>query len=800
MIFVAKLILTFVEKALISCLKAGKVVMHFLILSKLKKKFGRLIAFLILFYQIISITISYSEFETVIDMKAINNLESKPTISFCLKKYFQFPKVSQNSVLEKDFNDTIVCQRTNGIYKANNLYYKCSESTKIVESATPLSRRCRSYFSQLFDNKSIPESEGESFSFIIDDNIKVFVQIHQKRTPPHFVRQKIEISNSSFHRIDYIRTVTKLLPFPYSTDCSHYRNKEKSVINYRSKEDCIVKHLEEKEFIECGCNKRWFYGSSDGTNFSNICPKSIECKFDSKNEMKLLEKICKKDCLNEYYIKLFNNHFINNKDYKALAIYRDEKHEILFTYLPKMNFVEYLCSVGGLVSMWFGISVYDFVLIFVRETKNKLIQMFVLMNCLLVISAIVKFKAMITSKIYQIFTNITIIFFSVLMLIQVIEIISSYFDYEIVTRFEVQQIKLLPNIVLGFVLIPNNLNKLIEIYPEMKQKIHKYKEWNSRDRIKLHTIYRLYLLQLLFDNRLNDFHRIIETNKFIQTCQLKVDNDFELKNCTQGDFGIIYQPYKPTILMNRFNYSESFDKNKIEKITFVLNKFNYNRAVVELFLSYGHTVPKISVIIASKMKTTITFSSFLVKKLRSNQIECIPEENEKDFTEEYFNFCIPDCHSNLFNESLGCVPINGHFFNRKLLQNYGKFCDFSPVYNISLGKSVEIHCKKICKPKCNFVNLDAKVRVFERVLNETVLEVIPKKTPRIVYIETLKTDFNRLIYNCGGILGLWFGISPIKAVELFLYTYRILKITFTRVLQFLIAIWIEIKQNREVRQ
>jgi hypothetical protein len=45
------------------------------------------------------------------------------------------------------------------------------------------------------------------------------------------------------------------------------------------------------------------------------------------------------------------------------------------------------------------------------------------------------------------------------------------------------------------------------------------------------------------------------------------------------------------------------------------------------------------VLIASKKKTTITFSSFSVKKLRSNQIECIPEENEKDFTEEYFDFC-----------------------------------------------------------------------------------------------------------------------------------------------------------------
>jgi hypothetical protein len=340
--------------------------------------------------------------------------------------------------------------------------------------------------------------------------------------------------------------------------------------------------------------------------------------------------------------------------------------------------------------------------------------------------------------------------------------------------------------------MPNNLNKLIEIYPEIEQNIHKYKELNSQ---KLHTIY---LLQLLFDNRLNDFHRITETNKFIQTCQLKFDNDFELKNCTQGDFGIRLELYA-MVLLNRFNFSESFDKNRIEKITFVFNKFNHSRGV-ELLLSHSHPIPTIKAFIAPKMKTTITFSSFLVKKLRYNQIECIPEENEKDFTEEYFDFCFEDCCSNLYNRSFGCVSPDEYYFNRNLLKNYSKLCDFSTVFNISLIKSIRIHCKEICKPKCNFVNFDAKVQVFEHVLNETVLEVIPKKTHSIVYIETLKTDFDRLIYNCGGILGLWFGISPIKAVELFLYILRILKIIFTRVLQFLIAIWIKIKQNREVRQ
>jgi len=48
-------------------------------------KLGRIVAFLGLFYQIISVTISYLEYESVIDMKAILDSENEPTITFCLK-------------------------------------------------------------------------------------------------------------------------------------------------------------------------------------------------------------------------------------------------------------------------------------------------------------------------------------------------------------------------------------------------------------------------------------------------------------------------------------------------------------------------------------------------------------------------------------------------------------------------------------------------------------------------------------------------------------------------------------------
>jgi hypothetical protein len=327
-------------------------------------------ASLTLFYQIISVTISYSEFETVIDMKAISNLKNEPTFTLCLKNDFEFPKRAHSFLIERLFHNPIGCGITeNG--KEKNL--NCGKFTKIVESVITLSQRCRSYSSQLLDNKSMPL---QKCWFLIDSKLNIFGLLHQKKTPPHFERQKIEISKSNAHIIENTRIVTKLLPFPYSTDCYNYGNEVNPVLNYKSREDCSVKHLEQKEFIECGCNKRWFYGFTGGRNFSQkICPKSIECKFDAKSEMKSLENICKNNCLNEYYMNIIDGQQmvkrISDFDIRLIKFTVSEKYEILFTYLPKMNLIEYLCSVGGLISMWFGISVYDLVLIFVKESKKN---------------------------------------------------------------------------------------------------------------------------------------------------------------------------------------------------------------------------------------------------------------------------------------------------------------------------------------------------------------------------------------------------------------------------------------------
>jgi len=98
-----------------------------------------------------------------------------------------------------------------------------------------------------------------------------------------------------------------------------------------------------------------------------------------------------------------------------------------------------------------------------------------------------------------------------------------------------------------------------------------------------------------------------------------------------------------------------------------------------------------------------------------------------------------------------------------------------------------MYCKHNCKQKCKIINFDFNIEVSKQKINKTILEFIPQKSSRISYIEILKTDFDRFIYNCGGILGL----SLINAVDLFEYLAQIcvvLRVKCLRIALYLYAI------------
>ncbi len=481
-------------------------------------------------------------------------------------------------------------------------------------------------------------TNGTYFRVMVDDNLKIFALIHQSGTPPHFTRNKIEIINSSATLIDSSSIITKLLPFPHLTDCYDYRREAKLVNGYNSREDCVLKHLERKESAKCGCNKKWSYRAFDERNFSHICPESVKCDFDSKIEMNSLGKICKNNCYNEHYLDQFISPTYNHRyklfDFKSMGQYKSLKYEIIFTYLAKMNFVEYLCSVGGLVSMWFGISVYDLALILVNESKKWIIRIFGSISYENLTSIVLKFKVI--SKFNEILSKLTIIVFSILTLFQIFEVITIYLDYEIVTRFEVQQIIFLPKIRILKQPMLSNMNELMKIYPEMKHKIVNF------DKHEKQQIFENGLTKLLMDNRLNDFDRIAETEKIFKTCHFVINN--KLINCSKVDIGV--DPIYPYLMIfNELTYSGIVDKSKIEKITLSLNHFEFLFASIfsSRFLTHSDVILT-SFYIQPKMRTKLTFSSFSVRKLNSIHSKCISEEELNNFGEDYFDFINTDCY------------------------------------------------------------------------------------------------------------------------------------------------------------
>jgi hypothetical protein len=180
--------------------------------------------------------------------------------------------------------------------------------------------------------------------------------------------------------------------------------------------------------------------------------------------------------------------------------------------------------------MWFGISVYDLALILVNESKKWIIRIFGLINYEKLTLNFLKFKEMISTKFEEILSKLTIIVFSMLMLYQLFEVITIYLNFEIVTRFEVQQIKFLPKIQILKQPMISNLNELMKIYPEMKHKIVNF------DELEKELIFSDGLRQLLMDNRIKDFHRIAETEKIFKTCHFVINN--KLINCSKVNTGV----------------------------------------------------------------------------------------------------------------------------------------------------------------------------------------------------------------------------------------------------------------------
>jgi hypothetical protein len=75
---------------------------------------------------------------------------------------------------------------------------------------------------------------------------------------------------------------------------------------------------------------------------------------------------------------------------------------------------------------------------------------------------------------------------------------------------------------------------------------------NKYFKVQIILIFEDYFKKLLIDKRINDFHRIAETEKIFKSCHHVIQN--KLINCSKVDIGI-YQLSHYLLIINHFNYS-----------------------------------------------------------------------------------------------------------------------------------------------------------------------------------------------------------------------------------------------------
>jgi hypothetical protein len=694
-----------------------------------------------------------------------------PSVSFCIdsgKKLNKIrSKISANLTIGEYLQKCIICKlldnNSTQVLKVNETFDCVNEAT-VVKSITPHARRCITYLSRLF-SKNFSIHDSNRMLFNVKNNLNFSILIHSSPVPPHLLTNKFKLNKYGFHIFDFTAVREILLSFPYQTDCIDYENDFKQGINpYKSQEDCIVDKFHKIELRKCHCNKNWLY--FDVKNQSqNVCDESIECKIDINRS----ETGCRKNCLNEFFSADFKTNIESQlENSKYLFLMKTVKPELVVTHLAKLSLVQYFCSIGGLASMWFGTTI-----------SGALTDISCKFKYLLLITHRILFRNrnILNERYYRnvwgriqlfewIMKKLKLILLSMLMFYQVSIILMDYSKHETIIRLEVKH-QFLPLIRTRTYPNPLNCKHLIEIYPEIKKTLKNIDLGESFDCSKYEN-YFLNIYQRALMKHLSKSERLryfVDTTEIIDSCHI-ITNRKSIK-CQKPDSGIH--------INGIINFSEiiKLKSTQMNSTDMALIRENYLEKVVLKFK--GHRINDIyckigflplyvkntdTHFIQKNMTTTIYYSSYSMK--------FVSTENglPSDFSEEYQYNCTDDCFMNHFNQTYSCIPslnitliinLEKYIYNHKY-----RFCDSDFESNRKQNIIIMSKCLTQCLHKSEYKVFDTTTESIQSVTNETIVEITPKNSPHIKYIETLKMDFNKLIYDCGGTLGLWFGLSPLS--------------------------------------
>jgi hypothetical protein len=296
---------------------------------------------------------------------------------------------------------------------------------------------------------------------VIKDNKDAILLFHNYNIPPQFITTYHKFKLNYSFTFEYQKMEETLLPLPYESDCYDYENNKK-LFSPKSKEDCILNYLKQKEYKKCKLNHQWLYEKYEFlSNKTTYEPQNCSIQYNKEE----LNGMCKKDCKTTRYTLSIRQNSENYPNESRLYIESSSRYKIKVTHLPKMDLITYLSSIGGLSGMWIGISVYS-TLSYLKQLFDKFIGKFAIFRHLSNYLRIMNFRKF--RKIMAHNRKSIIIICVVLILFQIFGVIKNYLEYDIITRIEMKTHFKIPKMLVSPE--PNNLRyklihrKLLEIF------------------------------------------------------------------------------------------------------------------------------------------------------------------------------------------------------------------------------------------------------------------------------------------------------------------------------------------------
>jgi hypothetical protein len=408
---------------------------------------------------------------------------------------------------------------------------------------------------------------------------------------------------------------------------------------------------------------------------------------------------------------------IHDQTYESSVDIEREEREEHFYHLPSMSFTEYLCSIGGIVSMWIGFSIWD-----------KVIQLFHIFFY--------------TVKCNNIFKSIKLIVLSVCLILSSIQTLSSfkeYFSYEYIIRTSSQVLFNFPT-----------FEYLISATPD-DNFTSEFNKNNVEERKKV--------VDKMFYG-INEIKCSIRSKNKSVNCDQFYDKVEYYKWESHESYTTLYRLVnfeRKSMNDDYMNWKSFEDKPRIEIIANTTSSLN-----IAIQLDRGSFGDIYFVWMSVNQRNTVKFIQrsfqFLEPPYSTDCYNYDPMNQNDNLKSE--QRCYHNCITNS-ERKLECFLIGNfiadEFFSRKLI-----YCSNQSLLEskVNFGEKIE-QCKHDCKPDCHLDYYDFDIESIDdlKLLDTSILNIFASEKPYLSYIYTPKIDVDQLVYNLGGIISLWFGLS-----------------------------------------